>query len=105
MLHADDRSGLIPTNPVYFYYATTMTEKAYLEVTWWKEYLSLGPCAICRPLDLLVLATTWGDSSGTGTGGTFRLISSAELAQSDKEWWMGVWTQHTLSSSSNWKEL
>eukprot|EP00957_Ditylum_brightwellii_P142887 10887551-Ditylum_brightwellii.AAC.1 len=47
----------------------------------------------------------WGDGSSTGTGGTFRLISSVEPAQSDKEWWMGVWTQHTLSSLSNWKEL
>eukprot|EP00957_Ditylum_brightwellii_P118506 9038135-Ditylum_brightwellii.AAC.1 len=36
-----------------------------------KEYLGTSPCDISHPPDPLVIATTWGDGSGTGTKGTF----------------------------------
>eukprot|EP00957_Ditylum_brightwellii_P052058 3948729-Ditylum_brightwellii.AAC.1 len=82
-----------------------MTKEAFTNVAWWKEYLSTGPCAIsCLP-DPLVITTTQGDGSSTGTGGIFPLVSSQEPAHADKEWWMGVWMQHTAASLSNWKEF
>eukprot|EP00957_Ditylum_brightwellii_P083619 6356435-Ditylum_brightwellii.AAC.1 len=59
-LHADDGSGLLPNHPTYFYRPATLTEAAFSEIDWWKEYLSTTACAISRPPGLMVLATTWG---------------------------------------------
>jgi hypothetical protein len=41
----------------------------------------------------------WGDSSGTGTGGTF-VVPEGPLRM-----WKGKWTPCVYKFSSNWKEL
>jgi len=46
-----------------------------------------------------MLAPGWGDGSGKGTGGTV-MVASAPYSR-----WMGVWSPHLFSFSSNWKEL
>eukprot|EP00957_Ditylum_brightwellii_P099846 7607516-Ditylum_brightwellii.AAC.1 len=94
ILHADDGSGILPIHLAYFYYSATLIEEALSEVDWWKEYLFSMACAVSRPSDPMVLATTWGDGSGTGTGGTFCLVLSKDSAQSNEEWWIGVWANY-----------
>eukprot|EP00957_Ditylum_brightwellii_P132281 10086695-Ditylum_brightwellii.AAC.1 len=53
----------------------------------------------------IVIAAIWGDGSGIYMGGTFFLVSFDQTAQSDEEWWMGIWANLFTSSSFNWKEL
>eukprot|EP00957_Ditylum_brightwellii_P106577 8131206-Ditylum_brightwellii.AAC.1 len=55
------------------------------DITWQIGYLQSGTCAISHPPDPIVLATTWGDSSGTGTSSTFRLVYSFETSSSDED--------------------
>eukprot|EP00957_Ditylum_brightwellii_P011398 861975-Ditylum_brightwellii.AAC.1 len=65
VLHEDDGFSMISTDMSYFYCPAFLSEAAYEEIAWWEEYLSFTPCAISHPLDPMVLATTWGDGSGT----------------------------------------
>jgi hypothetical protein len=45
------------------------------------------------------LIPSFGDGSGTGTGGTIRYHDDADF-----EMWMGVWSPRVYRFSSNWKE-
>jgi hypothetical protein len=43
---------------------------------------------------------TWGDGSGTGTGGTFQVIQASQGNMS-LEVWMGMWEPQVFHFSSN----
>jgi hypothetical protein len=58
------------------------------------------PKGRCRLAKAGTLAPTWGDGSGTGTGGTVIYPDNAVL-----EMWMGDWTPSVFFFSSNWKKL
>jgi hypothetical protein len=47
------------------------------------------------------LVVTWGDGSGTGTGGTSESLSQ----RGHLETWMGSWAPHVQHFDSNWREL
>ena len=87
-------SGALP-----FYSYTVVPSDVRRELQWWQVFLK-GTTG--RPLSLSHSATlipTWGDGSGTGTGGTLA------LPDAPLKMWQGVWTPIIYKFSSNTKEL
>jgi hypothetical protein len=89
------------TPPHWKYYRfVDISKGARLELDWWQAMLSTETsCRTSFSERGHVLTPTWGDGSGTGTGGT---IAPATLQLTQ---WMGAWLPASLSHSSNWKEL
>ena len=81
---------------------------AWSDLLWWRQALQLSVCRRERPAKTAHLAVTWGDGSGTGTGGTVEAFSITDSPRSDEgqmETWMGIWNTHVAARSSNWREL
>ena len=70
----------------------TLTPGAIAELHWWDCVLDLGVSARCQVEDDAVLTLTWGDGSGTGTGGTTEFIDGEGQHMGPMETWMGAWT-------------
>ena len=49
------------------------------------------------------VGVTWGDGSGTGTGGTLEFLQDQGAPRI--ETWMGAWAPHVANYDSNWREL
>ena len=91
---ADAGTGLEP------YCTTTTLNPAILrELKWWETFLLSGNGRQVRGSKAATLVPTFGDGSGTGTGGTFILPEQSTLM------WSGTWHPVVYSFSSNWKEL
>jgi hypothetical protein len=76
------------------------------DLGWWKTLLTTNPGNRSRTSTFGSLVVTWGDGSGTGTGGT---LEHVHVGKSDPmpemETWMGAWTPQVFHFDSNWKEL
>ena len=98
--------GLPPNlDPALFYFTCTeLKEEDWLDLDWWLEALNRGLCRFSRSRHLHNLGITWGDGSGTGTGGTFQMLPSGGGSMT-MEAWMGIWQPQVFHFSSNWKEL
>jgi hypothetical protein len=92
-IHLPDWDGL----PYYSKATLTKTDREGL--MWWRKAFLTDSLRSCRPTRAGTLIPTWGDDSGTGTGGTYH------LPEADLEMWMGVWASHVFHFTSNWKEL
>ena len=69
------------------------------DLHWWRQCLLDGKGRFARSKQSATLVPTWGDGSGTGTGGTF-LVPDGALKM-----WKGKWLPVVYIFSSNWKEL
>ena len=78
---------------------TRLSARTLQELTWWKKHLSDGQGRMARGVDAGTLAPSFGDGSGTGTGGTF------QLPNGQLKMWKGRWLPCVHHHSSNWKEL
>ena len=87
-------TGILP----YFTY-TLIPRPVRDELQWWCKYLEHNNGRAAYTQRASTLIPTWGDGSGTGTGGT--------LALPDKplQMWQGQWTPVVYKFSSNTKEL
>ena len=94
----------LPTDPLYYYRSITLDEEAFKDLAWWKTLLSNHDLYAFQMCVIYTLVSTWGDGSGTGTGGT-RQSHSLSGDHSPMELWMGVWSAAVHHFSSNWKEL
>jgi len=70
------------------------------DLGWWEETLLSNPGCRAYGHRAHVLVPTWGDGSGTGTGGTIQLPGTSRLIM-----WRGVWEPHVFRFTSNKKEL
>ena len=93
-LHPPGWEGL-PYNSV-----TTLTENNRAELLWWRTALINDPKRRCRASNSGTLIPSFGDGSGTGTGGTIQYPDETQL-----KLWMGAWEPRVWHFSSNWKEL
>lgn len=75
------------------------------DLTWWEAFLQHNPGAPSRSMAVGSLGITWGDGSGTGTGGTLQFLGASAESNQPLETWMGVWTPAAVHHDSNWKEL
>ena len=74
-------------------------ERTLQELKWWETHLLIGQGRVVRGTSAGTLVPTFGDGSGTGTGGTFR------LPDEPLKMWKGKWLPCIHHYSSNWKEL
>jgi hypothetical protein len=82
-----------------YYTTTTLSADIRTDLEWWASYLTIGEGRFARPVASATLIPTWGDGSGTGTGGTFA-IPDAPLKM-----WKGKWSPFVYQFSSNCKKL
>lgn len=90
--------GHDPGRNVY-YSSCSISDSVRHEMRWWLEILADRRGRRTRGSRSSTLIPTWGDGSGTGTGGTI-LLPDRPL-----NLWMGQWTPAVHHHSSNWKEL
>ena len=73
---------------------------------WWKQALTSGLSRQTQPRDLATIGVSWGDGSGTGTGGTINFLNLEGQDEPIKlDIWMGTWNGTVVHSTSNWKEM
>jgi hypothetical protein len=94
-----DNIHLPEWNGLPYYSEAALTETDRIGLCWWRQALLTDASRTCRSVQAGTLIPTWGDGSGTGTGGTY------QLPDSKLEMWMGVWAPQVFHFSSNWKEL
>ena len=78
---------------------TALPPQVHSDLCWWSTLLRHDVSRRVRSRRSGVLVPTFGDGSGTGTGGTL-LLPTQGFAM-----WMGQWTPYIFPRSSNWKEL
>ena len=95
LLHPGDMGhGLAP-----YCTKTILTPRVRAELKWWASFLRSHRGRPSRMMKSATLVPTWGDGSGTGTGG------SLGLPDKPLKMWLGEWSPIVYSFSSNWKEL
>jgi hypothetical protein len=72
---------------------------ALADLQWWQAALRAGLCRVVRYDKSGMLVATFGDGSGTGSGGTVQMPDFTVTQ------WMGQWKPHVHSKSSNYREL
>jgi hypothetical protein len=87
-----------------YYTTVTLSADAWDDFTWWATFLEVNPGARGRSATSGSLGATWGDGSGTGTGGTYEQAGTHGRLPVI-EAWMGTWEFHVHVFSSNWREL
>jgi hypothetical protein len=91
------------SNPRLKYYTKLrMSEHTLADLTWWKKFLTENPGNRSPSGSLGSMTVTWGDGSGTGTGGTVETVKPG-LPKIDT--WMGTWVPIVSHFDSNWREL
>jgi hypothetical protein len=83
---------------------TTLTSEVLKDLEWWSAFLSEGGGRYARATQSATLVPTWGDGSGTGTGGTYQLPNRF-VEERPLKMWKGKWSPIVYKFSSNWKEL
>jgi hypothetical protein len=86
-------------NSLPYYSSTVLSEANRLDLAWWRHALIVDAKRRCRGSRAGTLIPTFGDGSGTGTGGTLQLPGQP------MRMWMGAWSPQIFHFSSNWKEL
>lgn len=95
IIHPD---GAPPSDAKYYGFVD-LTPECERSLRWWELILHQDICRPARRTRAATLIPTYGDGSGTGTGGT------VQLPDAPLQMWMGQWSPHVFSYSSNWKEL
>jgi hypothetical protein len=86
-----------------YYTPIVLSEACMEDLAWWKHFLVKNPGNFSRNGTAGNIMGTWGDGSGTGTGGTVEPLGQTGLPR--LEAWMGAWNPWVYRFSSNWKEL
>jgi hypothetical protein len=68
-----------------------LTPECVSDLMWWREYRLRNPGQTSRSGMASSLLATWGDGSGTGTGGAVESPDDDHIEQ-----WMGAWHPRVL---------
>jgi hypothetical protein len=90
----------IGTGAAPYFTCTLLSAEVRQELSWWKDFLVLSEGRVVRLRHAATLVPTFGDGSGTGTGGTFKLPTDFKL-----QMWKGKWRPSVYHFPSVWKEL
>ena len=90
-----------------FYFCTMeLRQRSRDCLWWWRQALTLGLSRQTQPRDVATIGVSWGDGSGTGTGGTINFLTIQDQDEHIKlDVWMGTWNGTMVQSTSNWKEM
>lgn len=95
LVHPDGVAGGLEA-----YLSTTSVDRETLsDLSWWRNHLQEGGGRVVRAQASGALVPTFGDGSGTGTGGTISIPGAPPLM------WRGQWSPTVFTFTSNWKEL
>jgi hypothetical protein len=86
-----------------YYTKMKLAPETLQDLQWWTSFLKDGRGNTSRSGHMGTLGVTWGDGSGTGTGGTLEEVQ--HQAQPEIETWMGTWAPRVKHFDSNWREL
>ena len=91
----------------YYFTPVQLSQESLLELKWWEQALSLGLLSKqSQATSMATLSVTWGNGSGTGTGGTLNWVTvENETNMEPLHTWMGIWKPIVRIFSSNWKEM
>jgi hypothetical protein len=84
-----------------YYTEITLSKECIEDLDWWTTFLQINSGNPSRAGTAGSLTASWGDGSGTGTGGTIERLSEEGTMQI----WMGTWAPHVQVYDSNWREL
>jgi hypothetical protein len=82
-----------------YYSFTSLSDVDVDNLSWWKRVLGTNQGQTSRADKANLLIPTFGDGSGTGTGGTVQYALDEPM-----QMWKAVWTTKARANSSNWKE-
>jgi hypothetical protein len=82
-----------------YYTKVALSRDALEDLVWWRALLTRPLVRPARGSKAGTLVPTFGDGSGTGTGGTI------QIKDSPLQLWMGTWSPSSFLRTSNWKEL
>ena len=91
-----------------YYTKVALSSGTKNDLAWWSQALERGVSRVARAARVGMLHSTWGDGSGTGTGGTGESFFNGESVPNHcalTRVWMGTWTPQVHHYTSNWKEL
>ena len=106
-LHLLDEVGGESERPVgaaFYFTRVALSPEEWLDLSWWEDALRLNISVQAFSSQHGTLGVSYGDGSGSGTGGTVQILSHTEACPR-MEAWMGTWCPLVHSFTSNWKEL
>ena len=93
-----------PVGAAFYYARVDLTPEEWLDLSWWEGALELDIGVHAFSSSQGTLGVSYGDGSGSGTGGTVQVLAHTGPCP-DMEAWMGTWRPQVHSFTSNWKEL
>ena len=93
-----------PVGAALYFTRVELEPEEWLDLTWWEEALQLNIRVQAFSSQQGTLGVSYGDGSGSGTGGTVQVLGHSGACP-NMEAWMGTWRPRVHSFSSNWKEL
>jgi hypothetical protein len=90
--------------PSFYFTRVNLTDEEWLNLTWWESFLESPRPVRAYSAQQGHLGMSFGDGSGSGTGGTVQILDQFGKCPT-MEAWMGTWSPCVHSFSSNWKEL
>jgi hypothetical protein len=82
-----------------YYSFAQLSEEDIRNLQWWRRILEANQGQTSRADNASILVPTFGDGSGTGTGGTVQYDLDEPM-----QMWKAVWTSEARANTSNWKE-
>ena len=74
-----------------YYSRVDLAAEEWLDMEWWENALELNACVSAYSNEQGILGVSYGDDSGSGTGGTIQVLGQVgNYAALDA--WMGTWT-------------
>jgi hypothetical protein len=104
-VHAILLSSFGGNHDLFYSSIVSLTADAEAGLLWWRKSLTNGLQEQLQLNTVGSLGVSWGDGSGTGTGGTIEWVDAASGPLPNFEIWMGTWSPIVHSFSSNWREL
>jgi hypothetical protein len=73
---------------------TSLTPDIRVDLVWWATFLAVGGGRFARVTKPATLVPTWGDGSGTGTGGTYQQLPPSGTFEECQplKMWKGKWS-------------
>ena len=103
-IHTLEGADSRPTGSAFYYSRVRLTSEEWMDLDWWASALQAPRPVQAYSTQQGALGVSFGDGSGSGTGGTVQVLGH-DGSCPHMEAWMGTWRPHVHSFSSNWKEL